>query len=60
MSTELPGPEEPPAWAFEAVHLSAYVPPELDGRSFRRFLAKVTPDDRHRLAHLHLHSGQAT
>jgi GrpB-like predicted nucleotidyltransferase (UPF0157 family) len=125
MSTELPGPEEPPAWAFEAVHLSAYdpgwpvqaeayaaelrpvlapwllspiehvgstsvpglaakpvidlmalvsdldatvesvapmvgeagwryVPPELDGRPFRRFLAKVTPDDRHRLAHLHL------
>ena len=31
-----------------------YVPPELDGRPFRRFLAKVSPDDRHRLAHLHL------
>jgi GrpB-like predicted nucleotidyltransferase (UPF0157 family) len=125
MTTELPSPEGPPAWAFEAVHLSAYdpgwpaqaeahaaelrpalspwllspiehvgstsvpglaakpvidlmalvsdldatvaavapalaergwryVPPELDGRPFRRFLAKVTPDDRHRLAHLHL------
>ncbi len=125
MTTEFPDPEEPPAWAFEAVHLSAYdpgwparaaayadelrpaldpwlvspiehvgstsvpglaakpvidlmalvrdldaavaavapalaergwryVPPDLDGRPFRRFLAKVTPDERHRLAHLHL------
>jgi GrpB-like predicted nucleotidyltransferase (UPF0157 family) len=36
-----------------------YVPPELDGRPFRRFLAKVSPDDRHRLAHLHLMSGGA-
>jgi GrpB-like predicted nucleotidyltransferase (UPF0157 family) len=125
MTTELPDPEEPPAWAFEAVHLSAYdpgwparavayadelrpdldpwlvspiehvgstsvpglaakpvidlmalardldaavaavapalaergwryVPPDLDGRPFRRFLAKVTRDERHRLAHLHL------
>ena len=125
MTTELPGPGQPPAWAFEAVHLSdydpgwaaraaayadelrpvlgpwllspiehigstsvpglaakpvidlmalvrdldatvaavasalgeqgwRYVPPDLDGRPFRRFLAKVTPDDRHRLAHLHL------
>ena len=125
MTTEIPGPDEPPAWAFEAVHLSAYdpgwparaaayagelrpflgpwllspiehvgstsvpglaakpvidlmalvrdldatvaavapalgeqgwryVPPDLDGRPFRRFLAKVTPDERHRLAHLHL------
>ena len=31
-----------------------YVPPEFDGRPFRRFFAKVTPDDRHRRAHLHL------
>jgi GrpB-like predicted nucleotidyltransferase (UPF0157 family) len=31
-----------------------YVPPELDGRPFRRFFAKVTPDGQHRLAHLHL------
>lgn len=125
MTTELPGPGEPPGWASETVHLSAcdpgwpaqaaayadelrpaleawllspiehvgstsvpglaakpvidlmalvrdldatvgvvapllgergwrYVPPDLDGRPFRRFLAKVTPDDRHRLAHLHL------
>ena len=125
MTTEPPDPGEPPAWAFEAVHLSPYdpgwpaqaaahaaelrpilapwllspiehvgstsipglvakpvidlmalvsdldatvtavaptlgeqgwryVPPELDGRPFRRFLAKVTPDERHRLVHLHL------
>ena len=26
MTTELPGPGEPPAWAFEAVHLSPYDP----------------------------------
>jgi GrpB-like predicted nucleotidyltransferase (UPF0157 family) len=31
-----------------------YVPPEFDGRPFRRFLAKVSADERHRLAHLHL------
>jgi GrpB-like predicted nucleotidyltransferase (UPF0157 family) len=31
-----------------------YVPPEFDQRSFRRFFAKVSADDRHRLAHLHL------
>jgi GrpB-like predicted nucleotidyltransferase (UPF0157 family) len=31
-----------------------YVPPEFDGRPFRRFLARVSSDDRHRLAHLHL------
>ena len=31
-----------------------HVPPELDGRPFRRFFAKVSPDGRHRLAHLHL------
>jgi GrpB-like predicted nucleotidyltransferase (UPF0157 family) len=31
-----------------------YVPPELDGRPFRRFFAKVTADGQHRLAHLHL------
>jgi GrpB-like predicted nucleotidyltransferase (UPF0157 family) len=31
-----------------------YVPPEFDGRPFRRFFAKVSPDDRHRRAHLHL------
>jgi GrpB-like predicted nucleotidyltransferase (UPF0157 family) len=31
-----------------------YVPPELDGRPWRRFFAKVSPDGRHRLAHLHL------
>jgi len=125
MTTALPDPEEPPAWAFEAVHLSPYdpgwpalaaayadelrpalepwllspiehvgstsvpgltakpvidlmalvgdldaavaavaprlgeqgwryVPPGLDGRPFRRFFAKVSPDERHRLAHLHL------
>jgi GrpB-like predicted nucleotidyltransferase (UPF0157 family) len=33
-----------------------YVPPELDGRPWRRFFAKVSPDDRHRQAHLHLMS----
>lgn len=31
-----------------------YVPPELDGRPWRRFFAKVSPDGQHRLAHLHL------
>jgi GrpB-like predicted nucleotidyltransferase (UPF0157 family) len=31
-----------------------YVPPELDGRPWRRFFAKVSPDGRHRLAHLHV------
>jgi GrpB-like predicted nucleotidyltransferase (UPF0157 family) len=31
-----------------------YVPPQLDGRPFRRFFAKVSPDGAHRLAHLHL------
>jgi GrpB-like predicted nucleotidyltransferase (UPF0157 family) len=125
MTSPPPGPGDPPAWAVEAVHLSAhdpgwparaaayaaelrpvlgpwllspiehvgstsvpglvakpvidlmalvtdldavvgeqaatldgmdwrYVPPELDGRPFRRFFAKVSPDDRHRRAHLHL------
>ena len=33
-----------------------HVPPELDGRPWRRFFAKVSPDGRHRLAHLHLMS----
>jgi GrpB-like predicted nucleotidyltransferase (UPF0157 family) len=33
-----------------------YVPPELDGRPWRRFFAKVSPDEQHRLAHLHLMS----
>lgn len=127
MTTEPLDPEHPPAWAFEAVHLSAYdscwpdratdyadelqqvlgpwllvpiehvgstavpgivakpvidlmaqvtdtdavvdqagdaldemnwryVPPELDDRPWRRFFAKVTADDQHRLAHLHLMS----
>lgn len=37
-----------------------YVPPELDGRPWRRFFAKVSPDGRHRLAHLHLMSAGAT
>jgi GrpB-like predicted nucleotidyltransferase (UPF0157 family) len=32
----------------------SYVPPHLDGRAFRRFFAKVSPDGQHRLAHLHL------
>jgi GrpB-like predicted nucleotidyltransferase (UPF0157 family) len=31
-----------------------YVPPELDGRPFRRFFAKVSLNGQHRLAHLHL------
>ena len=31
-----------------------YVPPELDGRPWRRFFAKVSADGQHRLAHLHL------
>ena len=30
------------------------VPPEFDGRPWRRFLAKVSPDGQHRRAHLHL------
>jgi GrpB-like predicted nucleotidyltransferase (UPF0157 family) len=125
MTTKDPNPDDPPAWAFESVHLSGYdprwpdraagyaqelrsvlgpwllgpiehvgstsipglvakpvidlmaqaadldavvakvagtldgmdwkyVPPELDGRPFRRFFARVTPDGQHRLAHLHL------
>jgi GrpB-like predicted nucleotidyltransferase (UPF0157 family) len=33
-----------------------HVPPELDGRPWRRFFAKVSPDGCHRLAHLHLMS----
>jgi GrpB-like predicted nucleotidyltransferase (UPF0157 family) len=36
-----------------------YVPPELDGRPWRRFFAKVSPDEQHRLAHLHLMSAGA-
>jgi GrpB-like predicted nucleotidyltransferase (UPF0157 family) len=130
MTTWLPDPGDPPAWAVEGVHLSAYdprwpglaagyadelrpvlgrwllgpvehvgstavpglvakpvidlmaraadvdavagqaagtlgemnwchVPPELDGRPWRRFFAKVSPDGRHRLAHLHLMSAGA-
>jgi GrpB-like predicted nucleotidyltransferase (UPF0157 family) len=31
-----------------------YVPPEFDGRPFRRFFARVSPDGQHRQAHLHL------
>jgi GrpB-like predicted nucleotidyltransferase (UPF0157 family) len=31
-----------------------YVPPEFDQRPFRRFFVRVSPDGRHRLAHLHL------
>jgi GrpB-like predicted nucleotidyltransferase (UPF0157 family) len=31
-----------------------HVPPHLDGRPFRRFFVKVSPDGQHRLAHLHL------
>ncbi len=31
-----------------------HVPPEFDGRPWRRFLAKVSPDGQHRWAHLHL------
>src|SRR5215471_13445526 len=103
-------PDDPPGWAFESVHLSAYdpcwpdraagyadelqpvlvqwllapiehvgstsipdivaeqtaarldgmnwryVPPDLDGRPWRRFFAKVSLDDQHRQAHLHLMS----
>jgi GrpB-like predicted nucleotidyltransferase (UPF0157 family) len=33
-----------------------YVPPELDGRPWRRFFAKVSLDDQHRLAHFILMS----
>jgi GrpB-like predicted nucleotidyltransferase (UPF0157 family) len=33
-----------------------HVPPDLDGRAWRRFFAKVSPDGEHRLAHLHLMS----
>ncbi len=33
-----------------------YVPPDLDGRPWRRFFAKVSLDDQHRHAHLHLMS----
>jgi GrpB-like predicted nucleotidyltransferase (UPF0157 family) len=36
-----------------------YVPPELDGRPWRRFFAKVSLDDQHRIAHLHLMSAGA-
>jgi GrpB-like predicted nucleotidyltransferase (UPF0157 family) len=36
-----------------------HVPPHLDGRPFRRFFAKVSPDGQHRLAHLHLMSAGA-
>jgi GrpB-like predicted nucleotidyltransferase (UPF0157 family) len=36
-----------------------YVPPELDGRPWRRFFAKVSPDGLHRLAHLHVMSAGA-
>lgn len=36
-----------------------HVPPELDGRPWRRFFAKVAPDGRQRLAHLHLISAGA-
>ena len=36
-----------------------HVPPELDGRPWRRFIAKVSPDGCHRLAHLHLMSAGA-
>jgi GrpB-like predicted nucleotidyltransferase (UPF0157 family) len=31
-----------------------YVPPEFDGRPWRRFWARVSSDGQHRLAHLHL------
>ena len=31
-----------------------HVPPEFDGRPWRRFLAKVSPDGQHRWPHLHL------
>jgi GrpB-like predicted nucleotidyltransferase (UPF0157 family) len=31
-----------------------HVPPELDDRPWRRFFARVSADDQHRLAHLHL------
>jgi GrpB-like predicted nucleotidyltransferase (UPF0157 family) len=36
-----------------------HVPAELDGRPWRRFFARVSPDGRHRLAHLHLMSAGA-
>ena len=36
-----------------------HVPPEFDGRPWRRFFARVSPDGRHRLAHLHLMSAGA-
>ena len=36
-----------------------HVPPHLDGRPFRRFFVKVSPDGQHRLAHLHLMSAGA-
>ena len=36
-----------------------HVPPELDGRPWRWFFAKVSPDSRHRLAHVHLMSAEA-
>jgi GrpB-like predicted nucleotidyltransferase (UPF0157 family) len=37
-----------------------HVPPGLDGRPWRRFFAKVSPDGQHRLAHLHLMSPGAS
>jgi GrpB-like predicted nucleotidyltransferase (UPF0157 family) len=37
----------------------SYVPPELDGRPWRRFFAKVSADGLHRLAHLHVMSAGA-
>ena len=36
-----------------------HVPPDLDGRPWRRVFAKVSPDGRHRPAHLHLMSAGA-
>jgi GrpB-like predicted nucleotidyltransferase (UPF0157 family) len=31
-----------------------YVPPQFDGRPWRRFFVKVSPDGQHRLSHLHV------
>lgn len=36
-----------------------HVPPDLDGRPWRRFFATVSQDGQHRLAHLHLMSAGA-
>jgi len=44
--------------ALEAMNWR-HVPPDLDGRPWRRFFAKVSPDGQHRLAHLHLMSAGA-